>query len=310
MHKEPRTKPFGDALGSGFDPVQDHVVISSLGPVPVGLDEAYPFSQSQLPRLDGLDPEHMGWIGQCKDDFLAAHRLVPGIPGPGLPGAKLDRDFLQILRTADWQFGAGAGLALTGAWSPEEVRQALLDRAPVAVTAAGDKIRAFTGIDTTGAGGTAGTVLEPVTDAETQAPPLVPYRTMVAPSKGLRAERSRATHKLRTVHLGAEHVLSLRAGDGLWTLKTPGARILHQALPAPANRVVVHDDSVEFNRQGKSVFSQFVLDCDPALRPGDECLVVDTSDRLLAIGRVLMNREEMQDFQNGVAVKVREGIPE
>ncbi|MCA1811342.1 MAG: pseudouridine synthase [Halobacteriales archaeon] len=125
----------------------------------------------------------------------------------------------------------------------------------------------------------------------------------------LRIEKSENTGKVRTVHRDGAHILSLRAGDGFWTLKAAGAVLLHQALPAPANRVVVKADSVPFNRAGKSVFSQFVVACDPALRPGDECLVVDEQDTLVAVGQVLLNAEEMADFQKGMAVKVREGIP-
>ncbi len=239
LHKEPTSKPYGDHLGS-LDPDMDHAVISPLGPVPLGLDEVYPFTQSALPRLEGLDREHMGWVGETKDLFLEAHDFMPAIPGPGGSHGHVDRDVMQVLRTADWQFGLGAGAALT--------------------------------------------------DGK------------------LTAERSRKTGKMRTAALDGEHVLSLRAGDGLFTLKVAGARILHAALPAPANRVVVDDDSVAFNRDGKSVFSKFVLGADPGLRPGDECLVVDRHDNLVAVGRALLNAEEMADFQTGTAVKVREGI--
>jgi len=35
--------------------------------------------------------------------------------------------------------------------------------------------------------------------------------------------------------------------------------------------------------------------------------VVDKDDRLVAIGRAQMTRDEMMAFQKGVAVKVREG---
>ena len=240
MHKEPASKPFWHGTGWELDGDQDHVVISSLGPVPLGLDEAYPFAQSVLPRLDGLDREHMGWVGQSKDLFLEAHGMIPAIPGPSGPSGGTSHDDLQVRRTADWQFGKGAGAAFTN----------------------GD----------------------------------------------LRCDRSKATGKMRTVHLDGEHVLSLRAGDGLWTLKPAGARLLHAALPAPANRVVVADDSVPFNREGKSVFAQFVVACDPALRPGDECLVVDGNDALVAVGQCLLNAEEMADFTSGMAVKVRDGL--
>jgi len=240
MHKEPLGKPYGPHLGR-LDPEQDHVVVSPLGPVPLGLDEAYPFAQSVFPRLEDLDREHMGWVGETKDVFLEAHGFVPAIPGPGSKAGQVDAGRLQVVRTCDWQFGAGAGAAFTR----------------------GD----------------------------------------------LRLERSERTGKLRTVHLDGRHVLSLRAGDGLWTLKAAGGAVLHRALPAPAGRVVVDDDSVPFNREGKSVFARFVLACDAGLRPGDECLVVDREDRLVAVGRALLNAEEMADFQDGAAVKVREGIP-
>jgi 7-cyano-7-deazaguanine tRNA-ribosyltransferase len=239
MHKEPDNKPYGDKLGT-LDPDMDHAVISALGPVPAGLDEAYPFAQSVLPRLEGVDRGHMGWVGETKDLFLAAHDFVPAIPGPGGRHGQVDKAVLQVRRTLDWQFGAGAGAALT----------------------TGD----------------------------------------------LRLERSAATEKLRTVHLDGEHVLSLRAHDGFFTLKIAGAKRLMAALPAPAYRVVVKADSVPFNRAGKSVMAQFVVSADEAIRPFDEVLVVDEADTLVAVGQAMMVAEEMRDFHRGMAVKVREGV--
>lgn len=284
LHKEPSGGgPFGAAIGP-VDGEQDHAITNAWGVVPLGLDEAYPFAQSVQPRLEGLGMEHMGWVGQTKDAFLEAHGFVPALPGPGLGANKANLDMLQILRTADWQFGRGAGLVLTGAAEPDAVRPALLaeshaERAGAGATPAGSTLLA----------GLAGAGLEPAGD--------------------FRVERSRKTRKIRTVHLGADHILSLRAGDGLWTLKQAGARLLHAALPAPANRVVVHADSVPFNRDGKSVFAQFVLGMDEALRPGDECLVVDEDDHLIAIGQLKLMAEEAADWENGMAVKVREGVP-
>jgi len=57
------------------------------------------------------------------------------------------------------------------------------------------------------------------------------------------------------------------------------------------------------------VFAKFVVDTDPNLRPGDEVLVVDQDDRLVAVGQAFLNPEEMIAFQRGVAVHVREGLP-
>ena len=120
--------------------------------------------------------------------------------------------------------------------------------------------------------------------------------------------KSKKTGKIRNVISDGEHVLSMRASDGMFTLKIDGAKCLHEVFPSPRLRVVVDDDSVEFNKEGKNVFAKFVLKCDEELRPMDEALVVDKKDKLIAIGRALMNREEMLSFKIGVAVKVREGI--
>lgn len=119
---------------------------------------------------------------------------------------------------------------------------------------------------------------------------------------------SKKTGKLRNVLVDGEHVLSMRAKDGMYTLKLPGARRLHAAWDNPRLRVVVNEDAAPFAREGRSQFAQFVVEADPELRPGDEVLVVDEADSLLAVGRTHMNRREMLSFAKGVAVKVREGL--
>jgi len=113
--------------------------------------------------------------------------------------------------------------------------------------------------------------------------------------------------RIRNVLVDGEHILSIRAEDGLATLRLPGARRLHAVAP-PALRVTVTDDAIPFVRDGKSVFARFVQDADPELRPFDECLIVDARDRLLGHGVCLLNREEMLDAERGMCVKVREGV--
>jgi 7-cyano-7-deazaguanine tRNA-ribosyltransferase len=120
--------------------------------------------------------------------------------------------------------------------------------------------------------------------------------------------KSKKTDKIRNVLVNGEHILSMRASDGMFTLKIPGAKLLHKGFPPQKLRVVVEDDSVEFNREGKNVFAKFVVECDDEIRPMDEVLIVNKKDELIAIGRALMNREEMLCYKIGIAVKVREGI--
>lgn len=125
----------------------------------------------------------------------------------------------------------------------------------------------------------------------------------------VKLRKSDNTGKVRNVFVDGEHVLSLRAEDGLFTLKIAGARRLHAAFDFPRLRIVVKADSVPFNREGKNVFAQFLDKWDPTLRPGDECLVVDWSDTLVACGQLHLAPVEMGFFGKGLAVHVREGSP-
>jgi 7-cyano-7-deazaguanine tRNA-ribosyltransferase len=119
---------------------------------------------------------------------------------------------------------------------------------------------------------------------------------------------SKNTGKIRNVISDGEHILSMRAGDGLFTLRPEGAARIIKNVPAPHMRIVVSDDAVPFVSEGKSVFCAFVKECDPEIRPMEEVLVVDGNDVLHAVGRALLVRDEMLSFRKGIAVKVRDGI--
>ncbi|PKP60848.1 MAG: hypothetical protein CVT88_01845 [Candidatus Altiarchaeales archaeon HGW-Altiarchaeales-1] len=60
-----------------------------------------------------------------------------------------------------------------------------------------------------------------------------------------------------------------------------------------------------------SHFDRFILICkdiinaDKNLRAGDECLVVDKDDNLIATGTLMLAPGECTSFKRGVAVRVR-----
>ena len=118
---------------------------------------------------------------------------------------------------------------------------------------------------------------------------------------------SRKTGKIRNVIAGGEHILSMRAGDGLYTLRKEGAVRIVSAVPAPFMRVRVTDDAVPFVSEGRNVFCQFVDECDGELRPMEEAIVTDGNDRVIATGRMMLTADEIRSFKKGVAVKVRSG---
>lgn len=118
--------------------------------------------------------------------------------------------------------------------------------------------------------------------------------------------RSR-TGRIRHVTLDGQHLATVRAQDGRLTLSMEAARRLRKALFPPAYRVVVQEDVAPFVSAGKNAFAKHVVDADPAIRAGDEVLVVGPGDVLYATGTAVLSGREMLAFNIGPAVKVRQG---
>jgi len=220
------------------------IVDSSLGAVPIELDEMYPFAQSVFPEY--IDDETEKKITSFFHEFTKNGNVIPWMGLSSIdeiePYNKEDFNIYirRVSAVCDMQFGIGAG-------------KILLD---------GD----------------------------------------------IKIVKSKKTGKIRNIYCDDKHVLSMRASDGLFTLKLDGAKLLHKNFKSPFLRVAVANDAVDFVKEGKSVFAKFVKDCDPELRPLDECLVVDKKDNFLAVGRCILNREEMLSFDYGMAVKIREKV--
>lgn len=119
-----------------------------------------------------------------------------------------------------------------------------------------------------------------------------------------------STQRLRYLLSGSERIATVRARDSHLTLSMLGAERLHMAFPPPKLRVVASRDAVPFVSAGKNLFARHVMCADPEIRAGDEVLVVDESDRLIATGRAVLAPEEMLQIKRGVAVSVRYGIEE
>jgi len=116
--------------------------------------------------------------------------------------------------------------------------------------------------------------------------------------------KSRSTGRVRNVFSKEEHVLSIRAFDGLCTLKIAGAKRL---LPIGLHQVIIEDDAAPFVKDGKNVFAKFVLGVDQHLRIGDEAIVCTSAGEIAGVGQTLMTPDEMRAYKRGVAVKTRDG---
>ncbi len=126
-------------------------------------------------------------------------------------------------------------------------------------------------------------------------------------SDEIEVERSKNTGKLRFVRLHGVLLASLRASDSLFTLTIEGAERLILGMPELGYTVSIMDDVSEFASNGKNVFAKHVVTAGEDIRPGDEVVVLNSKKEVLAVGRALLNAEEMLAFSTGVAVRTRRG---
>lgn len=126
----------------------------------------------------------------------------------------------------------------------------------------------------------------------------------------LTVTRSPTTGRIRHIYVNNELIATLRPKDGYLALTLAGAKRIMKQIPRPRFRVVISNEVTEFISEGRNVFAKHVVEADPDIRPAAEVIVVDGTDRILAVGKALLNGEEMIVFKRGVAVKVRRGIKE
>ncbi len=113
------------------------------------------------------------------------------------------------------------------------------------------------------------------------------------------------TRRLRYLYSGKERIVTVRASDNLLTLSMMGARRLHARFESPNLRVVASEDAAPFVAKGGNLFAKHVLSVDPQIRAGEEVLVVDSQDQLLATGTTVLAPEEMMQIKRGIAVAAR-----
>lgn len=118
-------------------------------------------------------------------------------------------------------------------------------------------------------------------------------------------KRSRETGKIRYIYKDDQLLLSLIPSSGLFTLTIKAAKMLLEKFKPPRLRVIVNEDAEPFVKKGRSVFSKFIVDSDPEIRPGDEVIIVNKNDEILAVGKAVLASAEFLSFKRGVAVKTR-----
>ena len=120
-------------------------------------------------------------------------------------------------------------------------------------------------------------------------------------------EYSKATGRIRYVHLNGKRLATLRPTDGLLSLSITAAQTVAENRGSAKGFVTVQNGVSEFIADGGDVFAAHVVTADEEVRAKDEVIIVDEDNRVLAVGRALLSNAEMKAFKTGVAVKVRHG---
>ncbi|MCI4349106.1 MAG: tRNA guanosine(15) transglycosylase TgtA [Thermoplasmata archaeon] len=116
-------------------------------------------------------------------------------------------------------------------------------------------------------------------------------------------ERSRRTGRLRWIAHDGRRFFHV-GNDGFAHPTWAGGLYLRGVRPYPEMRIIADAEAVPFVEAGRSLFSRFVRGGDSTLVPGSSALVVDESDRLLAVGRLVLAPSEMGHIRRAVAVRI------
>jgi predicted RNA-binding protein (TIGR00451 family) len=72
--------------------------------------------------------------------------------------------------------------------------------------------------------------------------------------------------------------------------------------------LTVADGVCDFVSAGKTVFCKHVTDCSDSLLAGQDVVVMNEENEVLAVGKSVLAGTAMKEFKRGQAVKVREGV--
>ncbi len=120
-----------------------------------------------------------------------------------------------------------------------------------------------------------------------------------------RVEVSKRTGRPRYVYLGGEFLATIRYPDNLIALSLEGARRLRSALGENAPRVVIRKEAINKVLNGLNLAPRDISFCNPSIRPGDEVIIEDEDERVLAVGRAVVSAQTMRELSRGTAVKLR-----
>jgi len=117
---------------------------------------------------------------------------------------------------------------------------------------------------------------------------------------------SKKTGRIREVYHNKQLLCTLRIDGGLAV--TPYfAQILMKSKKFRQNCIEIDEDSKPFVQDGKSVFCKHVVKAGKNIMIGADVPIL-YQDKIIAVGRAIVNSEMMMALKRGVAIKVRDSL--
>jgi len=117
---------------------------------------------------------------------------------------------------------------------------------------------------------------------------------------------SRKTGRIRTVSQKGKILCTLRIDGGL-AISTHFAQILVKSKSFKENCIEVNSDAAPFVMEGRSVFCKHVTKCGKKVKISADTPIL-FKNKVIAVGRAILSSEMISDFNQGVAVKVRDSL--
>ncbi|MHA1963350.1 MAG: DUF5591 domain-containing protein [Candidatus Thorarchaeota archaeon] len=265
------------AMGGMESRVAQVILTSPLGLVPHELERIYPAGQYDIPVTGDWDTEEIG-IGA---NALVTH--LKKFSNTSVVIAHVSGGYLDIVRAAESKidqsliYTTPEGRA-TSRESLDALEESLIDLKEILSISGGPR-----------------TELEEIVSATAD------YQFGEGAGKVLVPEHAKLKgkpYRLILCSIDGNQVCSYVADSGTLSLTLAGGRLL-----APLNRYWVRLDVPKV--KGGSIFAVGVQEADYMIRPGDEVIVINGSNEVIAVGRSEMSGREMCELKRGRAVTVR-----
>ena len=124
--------------------------------------------------------------------------------------------------------------------------------------------------------------------------------------KNLDLTFSRKTGRIRTVSHDDKLLCTLRIDGGL-AITPYFAQILLKNKKFKENCVEINEEAAPFVQEGRSVFCKHVVWCGKNVKISADTPVL-FKNKVIAVGRAILSKEMIDDFDRGVAIKVRDSL--